>query len=199
MIASAIILGTLIDIGAGAIEHHVAVKTAARKSTVEVVAIMLATSARALVIIEAGALVRTERVAEFADALVRAQRVCAVLAAPAVGECALIHVLAMSPIRQVEAHAAVARMVAGVVGTILRATAVVDGAFVNVLASMHILRQRETFTATATIADPPDDFAEVVAGSSAARVRRKGRCGNDRLPGQEDSRYRHCSHKSHRL
>jgi len=171
VIATAVVLGALIDIGAAAVEHHVAMKTAARKGTVEVIAIMLATRARALVIIKAGALVRTESVAEVADALMGAKRVCAVLAAASVGEGAFVHILAMGPVRQVEARAVVARVVAGVVRAVLRAAPVVERTFVHVLTSVHILSESISRLAAAAIANPADDFTEVIAGPTAAGIR----------------------------
>lgn len=196
MIAAAVVLGALIDIGAAAIEHHVAVVTTAHKSTVEVVAVVLATRTRALVIIEAGALVGSESVAHVADALVGAKRVAAVLAATAIQPGALVHILAMSPVRQIEAHAAVARVVSGIVGAILRAASVVDCAFVHVVTGMHVFCERKSGLTTAAVANPADDFAEVIAGAAAARIWGNGRRGHDRLPPcQEDCRY--CHGKGH--
>merc|ERR1719443_1845777 len=103
----------------------------------------------------------------------RARRVRAVLAAASICEGTFVHIFAMSPVRQVEAHAAEARVVAGVVGAILRAASVVDRAFVHVLAAVHIFSERESCAASAAVADPADDFAEVVAGSAAAGIRGK--------------------------
>merc|ERR1719313_1252479 len=173
-------------------------KTAARKGTVKVVAIMLATRARAFIIIEAGSLVGTKSVAEVADALMRTRGIRAVLVAASVGEGAFVHILAMSPVRQVEAHAAMARVVAGVVGAVLRAASVVDGAFVHVLACMHVFSERKSVAAAAAIADPADDFTEVVAGSAAAGIRGKGRRCHYRLPAKEDCRECLQNHESHR-
>jgi hypothetical protein len=191
MIAAAVVLGALIDIGAAAIEHHVAVVTTAHKSTVEVVAVVLATRTRALVIIEAGALVGSESVAHVADALVGAKRVAAVLAATAIQPGALVHILAMSPVRQIEAHAAVARVVAGVVRAVLRAAPVVERTFVHVLTSVHILSESISRLAAAAIANPADDFTEVIAGTTAAGIRCEGRRGYYRLTPKKDCRYCH--------
>jgi hypothetical protein len=71
MIAASVILGALIDVGAATIEHHVTMETTAHEGTVEVVAVVLAVRRRAFVIVEASALVRTEGIAEVADALMR--------------------------------------------------------------------------------------------------------------------------------
>merc|ERR1719313_2031089 len=172
-------------------------KTAARKGTVKVVAIMLATRARAFIIIEAGSLVGTKSVAEVADALMRTRGIRAVLAAASVGEGAFVHILAMSPVRQVEAHAAVAGVVAGVVRAVLRAASVVDRAFVHVLAAMHIFSERESVATAAAVADPADDFTEVIAGSATAGIRRKGGGCEHRLSTEEDSRYCRRKHESH--
>jgi len=188
MIAAAVVLGALIDVGAASIEHHVAMETTARKSTVEVVTVVLATRTRTLVVIEAGTLVRTESVAEVADALVGSRRVGAVLAAAAVGEGAFVHILAVSAVRQVEAHAAVARVVAGIIGAILRTASIVDRAFIHVLAGVHVLCERVPILTAAAVADPADDFTELVTRAAAARVRRKGRRGHDWLPGKKGSR-----------
>merc|ERR1719281_1710479 len=118
-------------------------------------------------------------------------RVGAILAATAVGEGALVHILAMSPVRQIEAHAAVAGVVARIVSTVLRAASVVDRAFIHVLATVYILCERETVATTTAVPDPADDFTEVVACSAAAGIRSKGRRRHNRLPGKEEGRHCH--------